>query len=179
MSFHKVLMALLLFFSVSATAVAQDLLNGEEVNEIEWEQLMPADFSFDDLFDVEKLAAIDDFDPKAEQILDEMMAAMQSAPIVPEMDGKMIKLPGYVVPIEAEGLNVTEFFLVPYFGACIHTPPPPSNQIVYVRFEPGTKIENLFDAIWVTGKLSTESKSHELATSGYIMDAYQIAPYEL
>lgn len=179
MSFQKVLMALLLFISVSTTAVAQNLLNGEEVNEIEWEQLMPADFSFDDLFDVEKLAAIDDFDPQAEQILDEMMAAMQSAPVVPEMDGKMIKLPGYVVPIEAEGLNVTEFFLVPYFGACIHTPPPPSNQIVYVRFEPGTKIENLFDAIWVTGKLSTESKSHELATSGYIMEAFQIAPYEL
>ncbi len=179
MSFTKVLMALLLFFSVSTAAVAQNLLNGEEVNEIEWEQLMPADFSFDDLFDVEKLAAIDDFDPRAEQILDEMMAAMQSAPIVPEMDGKMIKLPGYVVPIEAEGLNVTEFFLVPYFGACIHTPPPPSNQIVYVRFEPGTHVENLFDAIWVTGKLSTESKAHELATSGYIMEAYQITPYEL
>ena len=177
--FVRAFFSALLIFSLSFPAFSKDVLNGQEIQEVDWEELMPADFSFDDLFDYDKLAAIDDFDPQAQLILDEMMAAMQSAPIVPELEGKMVKLPGYVVPVEAEGLNVTEFFLVPYFGACIHTPPPPSNQIVYVRFEPGTKIENLFDAIWVTGKLSTESKSHELATSGYIMDAYQIAPYEL
>lgn len=161
------------------TSMAANVLNGEEVTEIEWEQLMPENFTLDDIFDVDKLASIDDFDPKAQLILDEMMAAMQSAPIVPEMNGQMVKLPGYVVPVESEGQNVTEFFLVPYFGACIHTPPPPSNQIVYVRFEPGTKVENLYDAIWVSGKLSTESTAHELATSGYKLEAYQIAPYEL
>ncbi|MCP4596303.1 MAG: DUF3299 domain-containing protein [Neptuniibacter sp.] len=175
--FRKIVVLCSLIFSMQVYSA--DMINGEEIKEVEWEQLMPADFTFDDIFDVEKLAAIDDFDPKAQQILDEMMIAMQSAPIVPEMDGQMVKLPGYVVPIEADGLNVTEFFLVPYFGACIHTPPPPSNQIIYVRFEPGTKVENLYDAIWVTGKLKTESMQHELATSGYIMDAFQIAPYEL
>lgn len=178
----KYFKTLLLLFTLSIFCLsvsAADILNGEEVEEVEWEQLMPADFTLDDVFDIDKLAEIDDFDPKAQQILDEMMAAMQSAPTVPEMDGQMVKLPGYVVPVEAEGLNVTEFFLVPYFGACIHTPPPPSNQIVYVRFEPGTKVENLYDAIWVTGKLSTESKAHELATSGYRMEAFQIAPYDL
>jgi len=175
--FSALFLSLTLMLSVPV--MAQNVLNGEEVQELEWEQLMPEDFSFEDLFDFDQIAALDDFDPEAQRILDEMMAAMQSAPVVPAMDGKMVKLPGYVVPVESDGQNVTEFFLVPYFGACIHTPPPPSNQIVYVRFDPGTKIENLFDAIWVTGKLSTETKSHELATSGYRMEAYQIAPYEL
>ncbi|MGH1462672.1 MAG: DUF3299 domain-containing protein [Neptuniibacter sp.] len=177
-SFHSLFFVFISLW-LSNAASAANMLNGEEVQEVEWEQLMPADFTLDDIFDVDKLSAIDDFDPQAQLILDEMMAAMQSAPTVPDIDGKMVKLPGYVVPVESEGQNVTEFFLVPYFGACIHTPPPPSNQIVYVSFEPGTKVENLYDAIWVTGKISTESKSHELATSGYRMEAFQIAPYDL
>ena len=161
----------------SSTVFAVEYVNGEEVKEVEWEALMPPDFTLDDLFDFEELYTIDDFDPRAQVILDEMMLAMQSAPIVPELDGNMIKIPGYVVPVEAEGQKVTGFFLVPYFGACIHTPPPPSNQIVYVEFEPGTKVENLYDAIWVTGKLSTETKQHELATSGYTLEAFQLEPY--
>lgn len=164
----------------TTVVVAKDVLNGEEVQEIEWEALMPADFSLDSLLGpADELANIDDFDPRAQQLLDEMMAAMQSAPVVPELAGKMVKLPGYVVPMQSDGQNVTEFYLVPYFGACIHVPPPPSNQIVYVRFEPGTKVENLYDAIWVTGKLSIETVQTDMATSGYSMDAFQIAPYEL
>ena len=68
---------------------------------------------------------------------------------------------------------------MPYFGACIHVPPPPSNQIIYVRFEPGTKVENLYDAIWVTGKLAIEvTTAHELASSGYSLEAFVIEPYE-
>ncbi|WP_286239568.1 DUF3299 domain-containing protein [Neptuniibacter halophilus] len=170
-----------LFFSLFSFQVfAANLLNGETVREMEWEQLMPADFSLEDLFgQQDQLASIDDFDPKAQLLLDEMMAAMESAPVVPELDGAMVKLPGYVVPMESDGMNVTAFFLVPYFGACIHVPPPPSNQIVYVRFEPGTKVENLYDAIWVTGKLKTERVSNDMATSGYTMEAFQIEPYEL
>ncbi|WP_299177761.1 DUF3299 domain-containing protein [uncultured Neptuniibacter sp.] len=178
----KLIYSLLLagFLGFSGPAMAVEKVNGEPVQEVEWEQLMPADFSLDAILDQSaELGSLDDFDPKAQQVLDQMMAEMQSAPIVPEMDGKMVKLPGYVVPLKAEGLWVTEFFLVPYFGACIHVPPPPSNQIIYVRFEPGTKIENLYDAIWVTGTLKTETVMDELATSGYSMEAFQIEPYDL
>lgn len=176
--FYNLLMAVVLC-SFAATTWASEYINGEEVKEVEWEALMPENFSLDDVFDVDKLYAFDDFDPKAQLVLDEMMVAMQSAPIVPELNGNMVKIPGYVVPVEADGQRVTGFFLVPYFGACIHMPPPPSNQIVYVEFEPGTKVENLYDAIWVTGKLATETKQHELATSGYTMEAFQIEPYTL
>lgn len=178
-SLRLIVLCISLIFTTIVTA-KENLLNGETVQEVEWEQLMPADFSLDSIFEQsDELAAIDDFDPRAQQLMDQMMAAMQSAPIVPEFDGRMIKVPGYVVPMESEGQNVTEFFLVPYFGACIHVPPPPSNQIIYVRFEPGTKVENLYDAIWVTGKLKTETVSTDMATSGYSMEAFQIAPYEL
>lgn len=153
--------------------------NGEPVQVLDWEELMPADFSLDSLLgNPDEISTLDDLDPAASQYMDQMMAALASAPVVPEMDGKMVKVPGFVVPVQGDGLNVTEFFLVPYFGACIHVPPPPSNQIIYVRFEPGTKVENLYDAIWVTGKLETEVTTHELASSGYSLEAFVIEPYE-
>ncbi|MBQ0783184.1 MAG: DUF3299 domain-containing protein, partial [Amphritea sp.] len=120
----------------------------------------------------------DDYDPMAEIKLKAMMEALSSAPVVQEMDGKMIRIPGFVVPLVEEGLKVTEFFLVPYFGACIHVPPPPSNQMLYVTFEPGTNVENLYDAIWITGKLSVDRVSNDLGAAGYKVEAFKIEPYE-
>lgn len=158
---------------------AAESFNGEPVEELEWETLIPEGFSLESLFgNLEDPGTLDDLDPQASLYMDQMMAALASAPVVPEMAGKMIKIPGFVVPVQGDGINVTEFFLVPYFGACIHVPPPPSNQIIYVRFEPGTKVDNLYDAIWVTGKLSTETITHDLASSGYSLEAFVIEPYE-
>jgi len=166
------LSCLLLFLPLSLHA-------SEKAQEVEWEQLMPADFTLDDIFQQTDLDSLDDYDPKAQLILDNMMAQLASAPVVPEMDGKLIRIPGFVVPVEGDEQAVTEFFLVPYFGACIHVPPPPSNQIIYVRYEAGTRLKNLFDAVWITGRLKTELVSHELASSGYSMEAFRIEPYEL
>jgi len=158
----------------------QEAFNGEAVNELDWEELMPKNFTLESLLgDMENPDTLDDLDPAATQYMDQLMAALASAPVVPEMGGKMVKIPGFVVPVQGDGINVTEFFLVPYFGACIHVPPPPSNQIIYVRFEPGTKVENLYDAIWVTGKLAIETTAHELASSGYSLEAFVIEPYEM
>ena len=70
------------------------------------------------------------------------------------LDGKVVKLPGYVLPIEFSGKQVTEFLLVPWVGACIHTPPPPPNQIVHVKVDKPIEINGQFDAVWVTGKMA-------------------------
>ncbi|WP_027856220.1 DUF3299 domain-containing protein [Marinobacterium jannaschii] len=177
--FKPICLALALMF-LAVPPLQAEQINGEEVTTVEWEALMPADFTMDHIFDSqEDLAMLDDFDPKAEAKLKEMMNLLQSAPVVAAMDGKMIRIPGFVVPLEGDGQRVTTFFLVPYFGACIHTPPPPSNQIIHVSYEPGTKVENLFDAVWITGKLRTEDFSHEMGAAGYVMEAYQIEPYAL
>ncbi|GGO79691.1 hypothetical protein GCM10011348_14590 [Marinobacterium nitratireducens] len=157
---------------------AADVLNGRAVETIDWEALMPPNFSFDQVYGSDDLSSLDDFDPAAQRKLDEMMQALSSAPVVASLDGRMVRLPGFVVPVEGEGQRVTSFFLVPWFGACIHTPPPPSNQIVYAHFEPGTELQNLYDAVWVTGVLRVETFSHELASAGYRLDAYRIEPYE-
>lgn len=170
-----------LFFLLSLSVTAQaNIVNGEKVTEYEWEQLMPDDWNFDSLFTgINDLNLIDDMDPKAEQIMDDLQQSLKTAPVRKDLDGKMIKLPGFVVPLEGQGENVFSFFLVPYFGACIHVPPPPANQIIHVEFEPGTKVENLYDAIWVTGKISVELTENDLGASGYSMQAFQIEPYDM
>ncbi len=101
------------------------------------------------------------------------------APIVKELDGQSVSLPGFVVPLEGDNEVITEFLLVPYFGACIHVPPPPPNQIVHVTIKGGVPIESLYDAIVVTGIMSTETWSGEIAQVGYTMKAVGVAPFEL
>ncbi len=109
-------------------------------------------------------------------------AAQQSpaAPVVEALDGQMVKLPGYIVPLDMtdEG-RVTEFLLVPYFGACIHVPPPPSNQIVHATSELGVRVDALYEPFWIEGPLIVEHASSELAEAGYRMQAQKIYPYEL
>ncbi|MFC5697703.1 DUF3299 domain-containing protein [Pseudomonas sp. GCM10022186] len=108
-------------------------------------------------------------------------ASQQSpaAPVVKELDGQEVKLPGYIVPLDvSEEGRVTEFLLVPYFGACIHVPPPPSNQIVHVKSELGVLMDALYQPFWIEGPLAVKASSSELAEAGYQMEASKIYPYE-
>jgi hypothetical protein len=102
-----------------------------------------------------------------------------NAPVVQALDGVEARLPGYIVPLEvSEEGRVTEFLLVPYFGACIHVPPPPSNQIVHVTTELGVPLALLYEPYWVEGPLRVRRGSSELADTGYAMEADKIYPYE-
>lgn len=94
------------------------------------------------------------------------------------LNGTRVRVPGFVVPLErtADGL-LSEFFLVPYFGACIHVPPPPPNQIVYVRMRAGAGLRSIEDAMWVTGTLHTSSKSTSLGAASYTLDGEKLEPY--
>ncbi|WP_127075540.1 DUF3299 domain-containing protein [Rhodomicrobium lacus] len=92
-------------------------------------------------------------------------------PVVQELDGKRVKIGGYVVPLDFDATNVKEFLLVPFVGACIHVPPPPPNQIIYVKVEQGFDVAGSFDPVWVTGKISVASQFTGLAETGYAIDA--------
>jgi len=104
------------------------------------------------------------------------------------LNGQRIRIPGYLLPLEISGANVTEFLLVPYVGACIHVPPPPPNQIVHVKVvqKEGYTNRTLFDPVWVTGVISAKSMVKDLylvdgsagVNIGYTMQAIQIKPYE-
>jgi hypothetical protein len=108
--------------------------------------------------------------------------------IVEELNGQAVRIPGYLLPLEITDARVTEFLLVPYIGACIHVPPPPPNQIVYVKVvsQKGYKKKRLYDPVWVTGKISVMSTVKELYLTdgsadinvGYVMHANRIEPYK-
>jgi hypothetical protein len=91
--------------------------------------------------------------------------------VVAEFNGKRVRIGGYVVPLDFEATTVKEFLLVPFVGACIHVPPPPANQIVYVKSEKGFQVAGQFDPVWVTGTLKTETAFTGLADAGYSIDA--------
>jgi uncharacterized protein len=88
-----------------------------------------------------------------------------------ELDGELVKIGGYVVPLDFNSTQVTEFLLVPFVGACIHVPPPPANQIVYVKAKNGFEIAGDFDPVYVTGRLSARITPTGLAETGYTIDA--------
>ena len=92
-------------------------------------------------------------------------------PVVEALDGQRVKIGGYVVPLDFDATKVKEFLLVPFVGACIHVPPPPPNQIVYVKSETGFDVKGSFDPVWVTGKMQTKLAFTGLAEAGYSLEA--------
>lgn len=110
--------------------------------------------------------------------------ALEAAANPPEIrtvaayNGRKIRLAGYIVPVDYNKQGkITVFYLVPYFGACIHLPPPPANQIVYVRYPQGFEPAALYDPFWVSGEIKLENMYSEMADSGYSMKASKISPY--
>jgi hypothetical protein len=102
----------------------------------------------------------------------------QSYATVPAMNGKRGKLAGYVVPIKtSDDGRLLEFFLVPYFGACFHVPPPPPNQIVYARLQQPVFVPEMYEPQWAIGTLRTERHDISMAASAYAMDVQQLVPW--
>jgi hypothetical protein len=90
--------------------------------------------------------------------------------VVRELDGRLVRLAGYVVPLEYAGTRVTEFLLVPFAGACVHVPPPPPNQIVHVRLDNGFENAGLYTPVRVTGRLSAKGISRSLFLTDGTLD---------
>ena len=99
--------------------------------------------------------------------------------VVEELDGVRVRIPGYVLPFEySESGEITEFLLVPYFGACIHTPPPPPNQLVYVTAETPAPLGNQWEAIWAIGVLRAKRHTNELGDAAYTLEIEAWETYE-
>ncbi len=104
--------------------------------------------------------------------------ALVSSEINSELNGAMVRIPGFIVPLEFDDdQTVTQFFLVPYFGACLHMPPPPPNQIILVSSPNGVQLSALYDPFWVEGQLRTTFQENDMATSAYSMAMLRLEPY--
>ncbi len=98
--------------------------------------------------------------------------------VEPALIGQTVRMPGYILPLDYQpGGDITEFLLVPYFGACVHTPPPPPNQIVYVTSEEPVRVERLWAAVWVTGVMTADRHMNDLGDAAYTMQLIGHEPY--
>lgn len=146
---------------------------------LEWDELVPDNWDPSQSFrDMQHLGNLPDTDPKVQKLYERMREVWDKAPVVAKMSGRLVKLPGYVVPLDSSPQGLQQFLLVPYFGACIHTPPPPANQIIHVRSAKPVKNLKTMSAVWVSGRLSTVRTDSSMGVSGYQMEAARIEPYK-
>ncbi len=153
-----------------------------EIQEIAWADLIPEDFvQPENPFETMSQEEIDklmDGSDESNARLEELKDAFFYAPVVEDLDGKRVKIAAYVTPLEFEDQNTaSEFLLVPYLGACIHTPPPPANQIVHAMSPIAVEIRSMYEPVWATGTVRTETVESDLATSGYRLDVESVEPY--
>lgn len=108
-----------------------------------------------------------EFDPQTNQMPERLRA----------LDGQKIRSPGFMVPLEDNRARVSEFLLVPNPQACIHAPPPPSNQMVYVRMVSGDA-KTLFGPVMVEGILRVTSQTHQYGTASFQIYGENVDPYD-
>jgi hypothetical protein len=142
-----------------------------------WEELMPADWDPGAPFRNLDLASLKDSDPRAQEALATLHATWDNAPTAPQMNGAAIRIAGFIVPLERDGDAVSELLLVPYFGACVHVPPPPANQIIHVLVDPPLTGARTMDTMWISGTLEIVRSPTSLGTSAYRLKATTTAPY--
>ena len=128
-----------------------------------------------------------DFEPLVTQynaFLDEI--ERRNKTVDNKLDGQLVRIPGYALPLETSATAVTEFLLVPSIGACIHTPVPPANQMVFVKLNQSYQAKRLYDPVWITGRIKIEHNKRSInysdgesgVESAYTLQGAKIEPYE-
>ena len=154
---------------MAASTLVPSVAHAEVYIDLDWEDLLPQDQSTI---------------PNALRGLlphDEDMPLTSQQPassgVRTDWNGQIVRLPGFMVPIDYEGTGVTAFVLVPYVGACVHVPPPPANQLVFVTTQTPYESDGLFEPVNVIGMFGVSSLSTHIAEIGYALSADEILPY--
>jgi len=179
--------AIALLFSVTSLLAWWPFANDDDatqtdVKELAWPDLIPDDFVQPEnpfaTMSQEEVDKLMDGSEESNAKLDKIEAEFNYAPVVPELDGQRVTFPAYITPLEYnEQSTLKEFLLVPYVGACIHTPPPPANQVVHAQSEKGIQSKGMYEPVWATGTIHTETVKSSLAESGYRLEVESIKPY--
>ncbi|MDQ7988258.1 MAG: DUF3299 domain-containing protein [Candidatus Dactylopiibacterium sp.] len=127
-------------------------------------------------FNKEALASMRDNDPRAAGVLAKMREAWDKAPVMPALDRKRVRIAGFLVPLDADGDTMREFLLVPYFGACIHVPPPPPNQVIHVIMDKPFKAR-MMEPFWISGEMRIARSDNPLGAAAYRLQGQRAEPY--
>jgi hypothetical protein len=167
---------LLLAASVFAQTPGYQKITWDDLLNEEWYQQMKKDMA-----SYGRMSFLKDGSEEAEKLMASMRKKLDEAPISTKYVNQKIRMPGFVVPLDAVRNGQREFLLVPYFGACIHTPPPPANQIVLVTPHPQLNLSKTLesmDVIWVEGELKEARTKTASGVSGYSLEAIKVYPYK-
>ena len=178
---HRVAALAALNWVGTARAQSQSKTGHGGFTEIRWDDLVPKGWDpMKGLRDkgISNPGLLMDGDPKTQALMNQMREAWDNAPTEPALDNTRIKLPGYLVPLEETAAGHTEFLLVPYFGACIHSPPPPANQIVLVLPAKPALGYRSMDTVWVSGVLKAARANSPMGSTGYRLEAALVEPYK-
>ena len=155
---------------------AEPVITESGAEQITWEALMPE--GEEERLTEMYMMALQDRNSIEEGSAGDVAMQIGTYSTVPELDGKKIRLPGYTVPFEyGVDAQIKEFLLVPYFGACLHAPPPPPNQTLYVTTDEAIALGDLAQAVWIEGTLRTQTQETELAGAAYTVELTNIEPY--
>ena len=167
---------LLLVASVFAQTPGYQKITWDDLLNEEWYLQMKKDMA-----SYGRMSFLKDGSEEAEKLMASMRKKLDEAPISTKYVNQKIRMPGFVVPLDAIRNGQREFLLVPYFGACIHTPPPPANQIVLVTPHPQLNLSKTLesmDVIWVEGELKEARTKTASGVSGYSLEAIKVYPYK-
>lgn len=146
--------------------------------EISWDDLIPADWNPEKFFADLKLDELQDSDPRAMEVMQKIREEWDRAPLVERFNGQRIRIPGFVVPLETDGKTIREFLLVPYFGACVHVPPPPANQLIHVIPDKPIAAGLNMAPVWVNGVINVARFDSELGNAGYQLKGIKVEEYK-
>ena len=153
----------------------------QDAQELRWEDLVPDDFKASNITKKYQQAITDAAEGSAEEraLFKKIMGEINNAGPNLALNGKTVRIPGFVSPLDTNGDVVGDFLLVPYFGSCIHSPPPPINQTVMVSPGEGKSVamSKISRPVWVVGELEAEEINTDLATAGYQIKNARIEPY--
>lgn len=160
--------------------------DGSQANpkRIVWDDLMPDDFKPEKLQekyakDIARLDALPDDSEEGLAIIERIQKEVDAIPANPKLDGMWVSLPGFIAPLEIKNAAIKRFLLVPYFGACIHVPPPPVNQTVLVDTLPnqGIRLHEVDYPFLVTGQIQVINNTFDIGTSGYHLKEAKVERY--
>ena len=147
-----------------------------------WSFLVPPGWKAEDIYKGIDLSTMQDNDPRAALLLKDVQIKWNNAPVNAMLNGQKISISGYIVPLDGDYSQLKQFLLVPYFGACIHSPPPPSNQVIHIyalALNKPVEFNNMESPVTVSGMLEVVHSETAMGTAGYKMKADFLEPTEL
>ena len=148
-----------------------------DFEDITWDMLLPEGWSVEKVLENLNLDALGDNDPKAREAMKKIREMWDNAPANPKFDKRRVSIAGFVVPLDGEREKTREFLLVPYFGACIHAPAPPANQVIHVKVKAGNTV-TLSPASLISGTIRTVRTGTKMAVTGYEMTIDKAEPFK-